>query len=118
MRGIECSHNHIPQRAASITPQMLSSVAAMINHNNSTNVVVFTAAIFLFLLMARAGNAFYSVNQGIAIGLKHKNVAFGQDCLHVTFQRTKTIKFEKQLLQIPLLAIPNSVVCPVSRTAV
>ena len=51
---------------------------------------------------------------GMVIGLLRRDVVLLNDMLLVTFHRTKVIQFGRRVLQVPLLPIPGSSLCPVT----
>lgn len=106
----------MPRVAASDThhTQYIAYGSRQVRHDSSLDVVVRCAAMFLFCLMSRAGNLFIRKEHGITLGLSQKDVLLQGDMLLVTFRRTKTIQFGRRVLQIPLLAIPGSSLCPVA----
>ena len=56
---------------------------------------------------------FLHSHYGISVGLLLGSVRRHHDMLLVTFDRTKTIQFGSRVLQVPLLAIPDSPICPI-----
>ena len=114
IRGVEKGLCHVPSRAVPITPDILRAVSLCIDFDDPTDVTCFCAALFLFLLMARAGNVFHATDHGIRTGLLRANATVSEDALLITFTRTKTIRLGTRMLHIPLLAIPDSRLCPVA----
>ena len=113
-RGIDKTLCHVPQRATPITPDILVQVARVVRMHDVMDVSSMCAAMFLFFLMARAGNIFVRSEHGIVIGLLRRDVVLLDDMLLVTFHRTKVIQFGRRVLQVPLLPIPGSPLCPVT----
>ena len=113
-RGIDKTLCHVPQRATPITPDILLQVARVVRIHDVMDVTSMCAAMFLFLLMARAGNVFMRSEHGMVIGLLRRDVVLLNDMLLVTFHRTKVIQFGRRVLQVPLLPIPGSSLCPVT----
>ena len=114
LRGIEKGLEHMPGRAIPISPDILKSVARIIDLSCPTDVSCFCAGLLLFILMARAGNVFYNLEHGAPRGLSRGQVSISNDVMLVTFTRTKTISFGSRVLQIPILAAPHSLLCPVA----
>ena len=68
---------------------------------------------FLFFTMARAGNVFQVSKSTLPKGITLSQIFFTSEVLLVTFFHTKTIQFGQRALQVPLLKIPHSPLCPV-----
>ena len=114
MRGIDRGLEHMPSRAIPISPDILRSVARIIDLSSPNDVSCFCAGLFLFFLMARAGNVFYHLDHGSPRGLSRGQVSLTDYGMIVTFTRTKTISFGSRVLHIPVLAAPHSLLCPVA----
>ena len=114
IRGVEKGLCHVPSRAVPITPDILRAVSLCIDFDDLTDVTCFCTALFIFLLMARAGNVFHAMDRGISTGLLRGNVVLSDNALLVTFTRTKTIRFGTRVMHIPLLAIPGYPLCPIA----
>ena len=91
-RGIERNANHVPQRAAPMTPDVLQVFARITDFSDSRDLVTLAASFLLFFLMARAGNVF-ARHSDPHIGLRRKDIRFSGNMMYVTFKRTKTIQF-------------------------
>ena len=113
-RGVEKTLRHVPVRAQPVTPSILHAMASVVDFDNQKDISCLCAGVFMFMLMARAGNVFIRADNGLHVGLKHKHVRCEGDVILVTFKRTKTIQFGKRVLQIPIVAIPASPICPVT----
>ena len=114
LKGIEKGLSHMPVRATPISPHILKAVARAISLHSPEDVTCLCASVLLFLLMARAGNVFYHMEHGKPRGLSRSHVVFSRHAILVTFTHTKTITFGSRVLQIPLLAVPDSLLCPVA----
>ena len=113
-RGIEKTLRHVPVRARPVTPAILHAMAAAVNFEDFEDVTCLCAAVFMFSLMARAGNVFVRADQGLHFGLKRKHVRCEGDVMLITFKSTKTIQCGKRVLHIPMVASPASTICPVA----
>ena len=111
-RGIQRNMNHVPKRAAPISPDILQRISSVLDFGSDLDIVCWTAGLFLFFLMARAGNVFQD-SKDISIGLRRKDVLFSDQYLFVKFRRTKTIQLGKRRLIIPIFESRSSI-CPVS----
>ena len=113
MNGIERIVCHVPKRAVPITPSILLHLANIVNWTHHMDIVCFSAGLFLFFTMARAGNVFSHFAQGVHMGLRRRDVVAIGDTIFITFKRTKTIRFGGRRLRVPLA--PNGThICPVS----
>lgn len=113
-RGIDKTLCHVPQRATPITPSILLAVSRLVDPNSDQDTTIMCASLFLFCLMSRAGNLFTRVEHGITIGLLRRDVVLLDNMLLVTFRRTKVIQFGRRVLEIPVLGLPGSPLCPVT----
>ena len=113
MSGIVRIVCHVPERAVPITPSILLHLANIVNWTHHMDFVCFSAGLFLFFTMARAGNVFSHFAQGMHMGLRRRDVVAIGDTIFITFKRTKTIRFGGRRLRVPL-ASNGTNICPVS----
>ena len=117
LRGIERLAHH-PQRAPPpITPQLLSTLVSRGVDFDPSDVTFSCAFLFAFFLFARISNL---VPESLGASCVHdyKRIYRGDVVpthygLCVQFTWSKTNKLGKRILELPLIRVPNSPLCPV-----
>ena len=114
-RGLARLRQHQPKRAQAITPEMLCRMHKFLDSSNALDLVVWAAILVAFFCMLRKSNyvpesqkSFDKFKQ-----LCREDIPVGPDCLLVHIKWSKTIQLAERTLHIPILAIPNSPICPV-----
>ena len=98
-----------------MTPQILREIYTFLDMSKSDDITFWYLCLFMFFLMVRKSNSvpisveeLYPSKQPI-----RQDVKVFQDVLVVLIKWSKTNQFGSRLLQVPLVAIPESVLCPV-----
>ena len=117
LRGIERLAQHLPQRAPPITPQLLRTLVSCGVDFDPSDVTFSCAFLFAFLLFARISNL---VPQSLVTSGVHdyKRIYRGDVVpthygLCVKFTWSKTIQLGQRALELPLVRVPHSPLCPV-----
>jgi len=115
-RGIARQKRHIPKRALPITIDILLKIYNHIDLSDVKHATIWCLFLFAFFLMARKSNLvpdsvhkFDSSKQ-----LTREKIVLNGDIVIVKFEWSKTIQFGKRVIQIPLVSIPGSPLCPVT----
>ena len=114
-RGLSKELAHRPKRAAAMTPDLLLRISRVLDLSNEVDAVFWALFLVAFFLMARKSNlvpqsakAFDPKKQ-----LQRRDVLVARDMVLVALKWSKTNQCGRRLLQVPLVAIPGSVLCPV-----
>ena len=117
LRGIERLAQHNPQCAPPITPQLLSILVSCGVDFDPSDVTFSCAFLFAFFLFARISNL---VPESLVASSVHdyKRIYCGDIVpthygLCVKFTWSKTIQLGQRVLELPLVQVPNSSLCPV-----
>lgn len=115
LKGISRLVSHTPKQALAITISSLLNMHEVLNMDCLHELVVFTAALFAFFLLARLSNILPVSASKFDVGkdLCRRNIFFIDGHLVVVFNWTKTIQHGERQLVIPLVSIPSSPLCPV-----
>ena len=115
LKGLQRQVQHSPRQALPITPAILMSIHSCLNMQSPTDATFWCLFVFAFFCLARKSNlvpisrhTFDPKKQ-----LTRADIQVHEHCLVVTFSWTKTIQFAQKNLQIPLIPMPNSNLCPV-----
>ena len=114
-RGLARLKQHQPRRAQAITPEMLSRMSEFVDRSNTLDLVIWTAILLAFFCLLRKSNYVPDSQKAFdrSKQLCREDVVVGPDCLVVHIKWSKTIQLAERTLHIPVLAIPNSPICPV-----
>ena len=114
-KGLARIKKHTPNRALPMTPQILREIYTFLDMSKSDDITFWCLCLFMFFLMARKSNLVpISVEDfDPSKQLIRQDVKVFQDVLVVLIKWSKTNQFGSRLLQVPLVAIPESVLCPV-----
>ena len=115
LKGIAKLHPYCPKQAEPITPEILISIADTLNFSNIDNLVYWCLFIFAFFLLARKSNLVPTTSKDLLEKkfLLRQDISDKGDHLIVRFRWTKTIQKGERILEIPLVQIPGSSLCPV-----
>ena len=115
LRGIARLKQHHPRRASAITPEMLLCMEKHVDRANCVDVVIWAATLLAFFCLLRKSN--YVPNLVKKFDSPGSCVAetslLAQTACWSTLNGRKTIQFAERSLSIPVIAIPNSPICPV-----
>ena len=116
MKGLRNMMQHRVHRAKPITPEILTDIHDLLNHSDPFHVVIWVTLLLGFLLLLRKSNLVPDTQQAWSCKkqLTGGNIKMSDQAILVTINWTKTIQDSHRALQIPLLKIPNSKLCPVS----
>lgn len=115
LRGIERLHPHQIKQASPITPEILGHIYKLLDTESKTDSVFWCLFLFAFFLFARKSNLVPNSEADISKNkiLLRKDIQLVNEMLIVSMRWSKTNQFGQRILQIPLLAIPESIFCPV-----
>ena len=115
LRGIERLAQHCPLRAPPITPQLLSLLVQFGGDLDPIDVTLSCAFVFAFFLFTRISNLVPDARgpDDSYLCLRRGDVEPSQFGLSVKFTWSKTYQFGKRVLDLPLVCIPGSPLCPV-----
>lgn len=116
LRGIERLHPHQIKQASPITPRILLKIYHELNINKKKDTVLWCLFLFAFFLFARKSNLVPNSEKDITSGkfLLRKDVVLKKGILIVSMAWSKTNQFGQKVLKIPLLPIPDSILCPIT----
>jgi integrase len=114
LKGLARIHWHTPKQALPITPEILMEFAGLLDLHNQLHLVYWCLFLLAFFLMARKSNL---VPDQVSSFDPKKQLCRGDvfvhdDLLLVSLKWSKTIQCGERLLQVPLLPIPGSALCP------
>ena len=114
-KGLARIKKHTPNRALPMTPQILREIYTFLDMSKSDDITFWCLCLFMFFLMARTSNMVPNSVEDFdpSKQLIRQDVKVFQDVLVVLIKWSKTNQFGSRLLQVPLVAIPESVLCPV-----
>ena len=115
LRGIERLHPHQVKQASPITPEILLNMYEFLDASSTKDMVFWCLFLFAFFSFARKSNLVPDNDTDISNPrfLLRKDVELINDRLIITMRWSKTNQFGQRILQIPLLPIQGSVLCPV-----
>ena len=117
LQGIERLAQHHPHRAPPITPSLLSTLVSCGVDFDPSQVTFSHAFLFAFFLFARISNlvpeSFHASHFQEYKRICRGDVAPTHYRLCVQFTWSKTVQFGQQVLEFPLVRVPNSPLCPV-----
>lgn len=115
LKGISKLKLHCVKKANAITPEILYKIGLMLDMSNTDNIVFWCLFLFAFFLLARKSNLVPATkNEYLARKfLLRQNITDHGSYLTVTFYWTKTIQSGERILELPLVEIENSILCPV-----
>ena len=112
LRGLSRLNPHCPKQASPITPKILLQFFGQLDLGNPEHMVFWSLFLIAFFTFARKSNLVQTGNQHSQ--LLRQDVKVGSRGLLITFNWSKTIQFGERKLVIPVVAIPQSVLCPVA----
>ena len=113
LRGMARMKPHCPKQAAPITPQILAAILNTLDlQDNVEHIVMWALFVTAFFTLARKSNLVLSTNNK-GKQIKRQDILLAQDSMLVRFRWTKTIQFGQKVLEVPLLKMPQSKLCPV-----
>ena len=116
VKGMAKLKPYCVMQAAPITPEILFQIAGTLDFKDPASIVYWCLFLFAIFLLARKSNLVPTSRKDFLskrFPLK-KNVKVLKSCLIVNMNWTKTIQTGERVLQIPLVPIKDSILCPVS----
>lgn len=118
LRGIRRVKGDSERRKFAVTPAMLSEFFLHFDFSNTIELAIYAAMLVAFFGFFRKGNVTIDSQQAAenVTFFRRSDFFFAPDdsVVWVLVRQTKTIQFFERELRIPLMAIPGSVLCPVS----
>ena len=101
------------KQSHAITPELLLQI---LNLSDSVDMVYWCLFLFAFFLFARKSNLVPTSKKDLEKKkfLLRKDIIKENDHLKVCMKWSKTIQFGERMLETPLIAIPDSLLCPVT----
>ena len=115
LRGIARSKQHVPKKAAPVTPQILKEMFCFLDLHQEFDIVCWSAILLMFFLMARKSNfmptsvKLFDANKQLI----RQDIDILDDMLVVNIKWSKTRQYGHSR-QVPVVAIPNCCLCPVT----
>ena len=115
LRGLTRVKMHCVKKAEAITPEILLQISSILNFEDFNDKVFWCLFLFAFFLLARKSNLVPTSQADIFDKkcLLKKDVTDRGEYLIVRFRWTKTIQYGERCLELPLIQIKDSVLCPV-----
>lgn len=114
-KGLSKCLAHRPKRASAMTPGLLCDMYKGLELSSQVDAVFWSLFLTAFFLMARKSNLVPRTVREFdpKKQLQRRDVMVADDVLLVALKWSKTNQCGSRLLQVPLMAIPCSVLCPV-----
>lgn len=115
LKGIAKLHPYCRKQAEPITPDLLKSIGNSMDFSKKSNLVYWCLFLFAYFLLARKSNLVPTTKKDLLAKtfLLRQDILDNTDHLVVTMRWTKTIQAGERVLQIPIVRIPDSILCPV-----
>ena len=114
IKGLQRRNPHCPNQAAPITPDILIKIYSVMDITKPIDAVFWSLFLTAFFSLARKSNLVQNSGSKQGKQLLRSDCLLHSRGLTVTFRWTKTIQFGQRNLQIPLIPIPGSCLCPVA----
>lgn len=113
-RGLSRLNPHLPHRSLPITPEILQNMSKFLDMSNPNHSTFWCSFLFAFFLMVRKSNLVPEspTKFDMKKQLCQKHIQLFDDHLVVHISWSKTIQFGNRKLEIPLVKIKDSVLCP------
>ena len=115
VKGLRHCLKHRVKQAFPITPLIFGQIHGLLNLRKKFDVVFWSSLLLGFFLMVRASNLVPRVGKRWSRlrQLNKSSVTFNKKGMIIKIRWSKTIQFRQCILEIPVYAIPNSILCPV-----
>lgn len=115
LKGIAKLKSYCVHQAEPITLEILIKIADTMNFSDKNNFAYWCLFLFAFFLLARKSNLVPTLLKDLTEKkfLLRKDIKDCGDYLIVSMKWTKTIQKGERILQIPLVQIKDSILCPV-----
>ena len=102
------------RQAAPLSPQLLNKIYDLLDLNTPVDAVLWALLLLAFFTLSRKSNLVVTSSKPVDVSkqLCRSDVLVCENGLLVQFHCSKTIQFGGRVLLVPVLAIPNSVLCP------
>ena len=116
LKGMAKLNPYCKKQAEPITPEILLKIAEFMDFSDKNNIVYWCLFLFAFFLLARKSNLVPTLQKDLVEKkfLIRKDIVDSGSQLIVSFRWTKTIQKGERILQIPLVEIKDSILCPVN----
>lgn len=116
LKGLARSKPHMAKQAQAITPEILLQMYTFLDMSKRKDIVYWCLFVFAFFLFARKSNLVPTTSNDLKKPkfLLPRDITKIGDTLLVTMKWSKTNQFGERVLQIPLIKISHSPLCPVS----
>ena len=116
LRGIARLNPHCPRRAFPMTPELLSKMYQVLDKNDPIDMTMYALYLIAFFSLLRKSNLVSDSSYKFDPNkqLSRNNVIVGDSCMLLIITWSKTIQYGDRKLKIPLLAVRDNVLCPVS----
>lgn len=116
LKGMARLNPYCIRQAHPITPQILIQIASCLDLTKSEDVVYWCLFLFAFFLFARKSNLVPTSKKDLKTKkfLLRNDIKLDKGTLIVTINWSKTIQFGERKLEMPLIPISGSILCPVS----
>ena len=107
--------NHVVSQAPPITPLILGEIYSLLNFRKKIDIVFWALILVGFFMMLRASNLVPKSKKSFSQKrqLKRSSIVFTKNGMIARILWSKTIQFRQKVLDIPIKAIPGSILCPV-----
>lgn len=114
MKGLARQKRHIPKQAAPITPDILLAFRSKLDMRDPNDVSFWALFLLAFFLMARKSNLVPDGKNEFDAGkqLIRSDIQLNRQGLLISIKWSKTLQLGGRIHRVPLLAMPNSVLCP------
>ena len=115
LKGIAKLNPHRIRQAEGMTPAILFKISSVLDISSPVDSVYWCLFLFAFFLLARKSNLVPTTKEDLKQRkfLLRGDVVIHRHLLVVTMFWSKTIQSGERLLHTPLVAIPQSILCPV-----
>ena len=115
VRGLKRRMKHTPRQAMPMTPLLLGQIYSILNFRRRIDIVFWATIVLGFFMMLRASNLVpKSVKKFSQLRQLTKSaIIFNKKGMVAKIKWSKTIQFRQKVLDVPIFAIPNSILCPV-----
>ena len=114
LTGLSRLNPHLPKRASPMSLQLLSTFSTWLQLDDPVHATFWSLFLVAFFSMSRKSNLVLSQSSTVSPNyIKRKHVHFHVNSVTLDFTWSKTNQFGSRVHKVPLVAIPNSVLCPV-----
>lgn len=115
LRGLKRLKSHTPRQAAPMSPHILRKFYGLLDLSSQVDVVLWALLLIAFFTMSRKSNLVTTGKERFnpRKQLSRADILVGRKGLLVMFRWSKTNQFGEKVHMVPVMAVPNSVLCPV-----